>query len=143
MKLSHHILAIFGCVTCVACVPGKFASRVDGVVIDRETSSVVPGARLVSKIPHRDDRAGAVEVFDITDEGGRFSLGPEFGVFKLLTLDADLREVTISKPGYETRSINITHRDGVRRVSNTNWKELSEMPKKIPLRIELKENKNG
>jgi hypothetical protein len=118
-------------------VPGKFASRVEGVVVDSKSSAVVPGARLVSTIPHRGDRVDAAEVVDITDKGGRFSLSPEYGIFKLLTLAADWREITISKPGYKTQSIYVTHRDGVRRISDKNWKELSKMPQERPLRIEI------
>ena len=140
MKLPSGILSLVGCVACVACVPGKFASRVDGVVIDSRTSAVLPGAKVVSRIPHRDDGASAEEVADITDMEGRFSLGPEYGIFKLLTLAADWRELTISKPGYRTRIVQITHRDGIGRVSDKDWKELFEMPQSGSLRIELKEN---
>lgn len=128
---------------CGACVPGKFASRVGGVVIDSKSSEVLAGAKLVSTIPHRDTRPGGPEVVKITDEAGRFSFGPECGIFKPLTPCGELRELTISKTGYETRTIVITHRDGMRRVSDTNWKTLSEAPQKSPLRIELKGKKNG
>ena len=98
-----------------ACVPNKFASRLDGVVIDSRSSMPLPGATLVSGIWHEDNAIGA---FVVTDGKGRFSLSNEYGFIKLLELDIDSREIVISKEGYESEEISVVHRGTERWVSS-------------------------
>ncbi len=123
---------------CGACIPGKFAGRIEGVVIDKKSSKAVAGARLVSTIPHRERHSGPNEALDVTDENGRFSFGPEYGIFKLLTRDADWREIAISREGYEGTKVSIMHSGSKRYVTYGMSKHTTEMPRKEPLQIKLK-----
>ena len=140
MKIQSQILALLVCVLSSACVPGKFASRVDGIVIDSKSSDVVSGARLVSVIPHRGDPVGATEVVSITDENGRFSFSPEYGIFKLLTPDADWRQIAISREGYERTKVFISQQGRERFVTFGNSKEATRTSTTETLRIKLKKN---
>ena len=142
MKFHPHILAAFWCLFCGACVPGKLASRIDGFVIDSNSSEVVAGARLVSTIPHRDGSTGVVESVEVTDGNGKFSFGPEYGIFKFLTPKVDLREIRVSREGYKQTEISIMHRGGERFVKCRPIGDTAVTLSKGPIRIKLSRETN-
>lgn len=121
-------------------MPGKFASRLDGVVVDSKSSEVVAGAKLISRIPHRVESTGTSEVVEVTDKEGRFTLAPEYGIFGLLTLDADLRQIVISKEGYEALKVSVMHQGKDRYVSYASRLDTHKMPRNESLQIKLKKS---
>jgi hypothetical protein len=109
-----RLLFLFPCALLGACVPGKFASGIDGLVVDAGTSQALAGVRVVSTIPHVVARANSDEVVVFTNEDGGFSFSAEYGFFRFLEMDADLRELQMSKEGYEGRKVIVAHRGGER-----------------------------
>lgn len=123
-----------------SCFPGKFASRLEGSVVDSNSSMPLPGARLDSKIPHRESPLGG---FSYTNQEGEFDLAPEYGVFKLLTLDADWREVIISKGGYESKKVSVMQARGERFITYDDRKDHTTTSQEKPICIELKKKPRG
>jgi hypothetical protein len=127
----------------VSCVPGKFASGVEGVLVDKTSTTPISGALLESRIPHRDGTRGAPTASTITDEGGRFSFPPVYGIYKLLMLSADWREVAVSKSGYEPTRFSVSHRDGIRMVSTVGVSDSTQTLRREPLRLSIIKKKDG
>jgi hypothetical protein len=139
MKIFRIAAAGMIAVICTSCIPGKFASRLEGTVVD-SNSVPLPGARLDSKIPHREAPVGG---FAFTDQKGEFDLPPEYGVFKLLTMDADWREVIISKDGYESKKVSVMEARSERFITYDDREDYTTMSPDEPLRITLKKKPRG
>ena len=123
-----------------SCFPGKFASRLEGSVVDSHSSIPLPGARLDSKIPHRESPEGGI---GFTDQKGEFDLTPEYGVFKLLTLGADWREVIISMDGYESKKVSVMQARGERFITYDDREDYTTTSQREPIRIKLKKKARG
>jgi hypothetical protein len=117
-----------------SCFPGKFASRLEGSVVDSHSLMPLPNARLDSKIPHREVPVGGCAT---TNQDGEFDLAPEYGIFKLLTMDADWREVIISKDGYESKKVSVMHTRAERFITYDD-REDQTTSRDEPIRIMLK-----
>lgn len=143
MKIYCSPLPLLFCMSLSSCIPGKFASGVEGVLVDKKSTMPVSGALLESRIPHRDCTSGAPTASIITDEEGRFSFPPVYGVYKLLMMSADWREIAVSKNGYEPIQFSISHRDGVRMVSPVGDSDSTQMSQREPLRISIIKTKDG
>ena len=141
MKKETNLLVLGLCILCASCTPGKFASRLDGVVIDNRSSKAVSGVTIHSDIPHRESHRVIPPV--VTDEEGRFSLPPEYGVFKLLTLSADWRMVTLSKEGYKPEEISVMIRSKERYVTYEDRKIHATESSKDDIEIKIEKDKNG
>ena len=139
MKIFRVAAAGMFAVIFTSCIPGKFASRLEGTVVD-SNSVPVSGVRLDSKIPHREVPVGG---FAITNQKGEFDLPPEYGVFKLLTLDADWREVTITKDGYESKRVSVMEARNKRFITYDGREDYTTISSDEPLRITLKKKPRG
>ena len=136
MKSFLCPITILLCVGLSSCVPGKFASGIEGVIVDRESSKPVQGAILESSIPHKD--GDKVTASTTTDKEGRFTFLPEYGIYQLLMMSADSRNVVIYKDGYKQLHVSISHRDEVRRIITLDdRRQLIESPRKEELILSL------
>jgi hypothetical protein len=138
MKNLRHATTILLCAGLISCTPGKFASGIEGVIVDSRTANPIPGAIVESSIPHRDGNNGAAFSATTSDQDGRFSFPPVYGIYKLLMMSADWRELSITKDGYEKSRVSIFQRDGVRIIETGNRTNRIETPRSEDLKISIK-----
>jgi len=138
MKFLRHTTTILLCVWLSSCIPGKFASGMEGVIVDSKSSKPVSGAIVESRIPHRDGTNGTASSVTTSDHDGKFSLRPVYGNYKLLMVSADWRELTILKTGYEQTRVSVRQRDSVRIMKIGAQENRIEIPSSEELRISIK-----
>jgi hypothetical protein len=138
MKDLHHATTFLVCAGLSSCIPGKFASGIEGVIVDRRTSNPIQGAIIESSIPHRNGNNGASFSSTISDQDGRFSFPPVFGIYKLLMMTADWREFHITKEGYEQSRVSVFQRDSIRIIETGDRTNRIEAPRSEDLKISIK-----
>lgn len=140
MNLLRHASTALICLALSSCIPGKFASGVEGVIVDSRTSNPVSGAIVESRIPHKDDPNGAASSVTTSDQDGRFSFRPVYGIYKLLMMPADWRELRIDKDGYKELRVFVIQQDGVRMIEIGGQKNRIESPLSEDLRLGIYRN---
>jgi hypothetical protein len=138
MKNLRHATTILLFAGLTSCMPGKFASGIEGVIVDSQSSNPVQGAIIESSIPHRDGDNGAAFSATTSDQNGRFSFRPVYGIYKLLMMSADWRKLTITKNGYEKSSVSVFQRDRVRVIETGGRTNRIITPRSEELKLSIK-----
>jgi hypothetical protein len=138
MKNLRHATTILLFAGLTSCMPGKFASGIEGVIVDSQSSNPIQGAIIESSIPHRNGNNGAAFSATTSDQNGRFSFRPVYGIYKLLMMSADWRELTITKNGYEKSSVSVFQRDSVRIIETGGRTNRITTPRSEELKLSIK-----
>lgn len=140
MKNLRRATTILLCAGLSSCIPGKFAGGIEGVIVDGDSSDPVPDVIVESRIPHRDGTQGAASSVTTSDQAGRFSFPPVYGIYRLPMMSADWREITIKKNGYDESLVSVFQRDSVRIIETDDRANRIEKPRSEELRLSISRN---
>jgi hypothetical protein len=137
MKNLLRSTIVLLCAGIISCSPGKFAGGIEGVIVDSKSSSPVPGATIRSRIPHKGETKGSASSVTSTNQFGKFSFRPVYGIYQLLEMPIDWRELTIKKDGYEELRVSVFQRGSVRITETGERAKRIETPRSEELRISI------